>query len=98
METVLGVVALVGVLLFSLKTGRRGWIVPYVGCASYAAWVSWSSTSLLERGTVLVTGASSGIGRNATFYLAERGFYVLATYRKAECSWSWGGWGDARMH
>ena len=35
-----------------------------------------------ERGLVLVTGASSGIGKDATYYLANKGFHVLAGVRK----------------
>lgn len=33
---------------------------------------------------VLITGASTGIGYNATKYLAERGFFIFAGARKAE--------------
>ena len=35
-----------------------------------------------EHGLVLVTGASSGIGKDATSYLANKGFHVLAGVRK----------------
>jgi NAD(P)-dependent dehydrogenase (short-subunit alcohol dehydrogenase family) len=34
--------------------------------------------------TVLVTGATSGIGRHAALYLAERGFHVFASGRKSD--------------
>ena len=35
-----------------------------------------------ERGLVLITGASSGIGKDAAHYLASKGFHVLAGVRK----------------
>ena len=34
--------------------------------------------------SILVTGATSGIGRAATELFASRGYLVFATYRKAE--------------
>ena len=37
-----------------------------------------------EHGVVLITGASSGIGRASALYLAERGFRVIGTSRSAE--------------
>ena len=37
-----------------------------------------------EHGAVLITGASSGIGRAATLYLAERGYHVVGTSRSME--------------
>ena len=38
--------------------------------------------SVDERGLILVTGASSGIGKHATQYLAAKGFHVLAGVRR----------------
>lgn len=35
------------------------------------------------KGTVLITGCSSGIGQDAAFHLAQRGWHVLATCRDA---------------
>ena len=37
-----------------------------------------------ERGAVLITGASSGIGRASAMYLAERGYRVVGTSRSME--------------
>src|SRR5688500_17578863 len=36
------------------------------------------------RKAVLITGATTGIGRHAALYLAERGFHVIASGRKAD--------------
>ena len=40
--------------------------------------------SIEEHGAVLITGASSGIGRAAALYLAERGYRVVGTSRSME--------------
>jgi NAD(P)-dependent dehydrogenase (short-subunit alcohol dehydrogenase family) len=38
----------------------------------------------IVEGLVVVTGCSSGIGRDAAFFLAEQGYHVFATVRKEE--------------
>ena len=43
-----------------------------------------STEVIVKEGVVLVTGTSSGIGRNTAFYLAGKGFHTFATVRKEE--------------
>ncbi len=50
--------------------------------AAYAAFHYWCSAVVVTGGAVVVTGASSGIGRHAAFHLATKGFHVHPTYRK----------------
>lgn len=49
-----------------------------------AMWIHLKNEVIVESGTVLLTGCSSGIGRHAAFYLAAKGFVVLAVVRKEE--------------
>lgn len=44
----------------------------------------WFVTSMADRKSILVTGASSGIGEVTARVLVERGFYVFAGVRRAE--------------
>jgi NAD(P)-dependent dehydrogenase (short-subunit alcohol dehydrogenase family) len=50
----------------------------------YSAFDYWCGVPVVFKGAVVVTGASSGIGRHAALFLAQKGFTVFATYRKAE--------------
>ena len=36
----------------------------------------------MDKGVVLITGASSGIGKSAATYLSEQGYQVYGTYRR----------------
>ncbi len=57
-------------------------VIVAAAVALYAFVVSYGRQPALTSGAVLVTGASSGIGRDAAFHLARNGFHVFATYRK----------------
>lgn len=48
----------------------------------WALFFAWSAQISVNEGTLVLTGVSSGIGRDACFYLAERGLHVIGTFRK----------------
>ncbi len=60
----------------------RWLLIGAVLVALYAAFDYWCSVPVVTGGAVVVTGASSGIGRHAAFHLASKGFHVHPTYRK----------------
>jgi NAD(P)-dependent dehydrogenase (short-subunit alcohol dehydrogenase family) len=65
------------------KKKMRGLAIVVLLLATLYGTLHWYCfTPVVFGGAVLITGASSGIGRDAAFYLAERNFTVFASYRK----------------
>lgn len=69
-------------LVAFLLGGKKARISIGVLVFFWAIFLKWQNEIFLTEGTVVVTGSSSGIGRNATFYLAEKGIHVIGTFRK----------------
>jgi NAD(P)-dependent dehydrogenase (short-subunit alcohol dehydrogenase family) len=65
-----------------LTLRRRGFL--FAAALLLGVAVSRPLTAQSAQGAILVTGASSGIGRTITEHLASRGYFVYAGARKAE--------------
>jgi hypothetical protein len=64
--------------MFLLKVS----IVAAVLIALNSYWIRYASEPVVFEGSILITGASAGIGRAAAFYLAKKNFHVFPSYRQ----------------
>ena len=69
-------------VVFTLVALLALFFVPQTPFESLTARTFATHSTTEQEVAVLITGCSSGIGRHAAFYLAEKGYHVFATVRK----------------